>query len=190
MKTIKTPTIGLAAVALLALSTSPVSASLYDFSFSGSGVSASGTLTTTGPLTLLTGSEVTGWGLYGYDITSMTGQVNGSPISGIVPNGSFPSTTQDQNVLIDDALIVTPYGLDVNGLDFYVGSTDYILSANNIPTGGGYSNWLLPYNGSGVGVDLTIITPVPEPTTMVAGALLLLPFGASTLRILRKSRTA
>jgi len=33
-------------------------------------------------------------------------------------------------------------------------------------------------------------TPVPEPTTMIAGALLLLPFGASTLRILRKNRTA
>jgi hypothetical protein len=31
---------------------------------------------------------------------------------------------------------------------------------------------------------------VPEPTTMIAGALLLLPFGASTLRILRKNRTA
>ena len=31
--------------------------------------------------------------------------------------------------------------------------------------------------------------PVPEPTTMIAGALLLLPFGASTLRILRR-RTA
>jgi hypothetical protein len=31
---------------------------------------------------------------------------------------------------------------------------------------------------------------VPEPTTIIAGALLLLPFGASTLRILRKSRTA
>jgi len=30
---------------------------------------------------------------------------------------------------------------------------------------------------------------VPEPTTMVAGALLLLPFGASTLRMLRR-RTA
>jgi len=29
---------------------------------------------------------------------------------------------------------------------------------------------------------------VPEPTTMIAGALLLLPFGASTLRILRKNR--
>jgi len=33
-------------------------------------------------------------------------------------------------------------------------------------------------------------TPVPEPTTTVAGALLLLPFGATTLRMLRKSRKA
>jgi hypothetical protein len=31
---------------------------------------------------------------------------------------------------------------------------------------------------------------VPEPTTMIAGALLLLPFGASTLRLLRKNRKA
>ena len=35
-----------------------------------------------------------------------------------------------------------------------------------------------------------ITLAVPEPTTMIAGALLLLPFGASTLRILRKNRTA
>ncbi len=34
------------------------------------------------------------------------------------------------------------------------------------------------------------ITAVPEPTTMIVGALLLLPFGASTLRMLRKNRTA
>ncbi len=31
-------------------------------------------------------------------------------------------------------------------------------------------------------------TPIPEPTTMIAGAMLLLPFGASTLRMLRKNR--
>ena len=31
---------------------------------------------------------------------------------------------------------------------------------------------------------------VPEPTTMIAAALLLLPFGASTLRILRRNRMA
>jgi hypothetical protein len=34
------------------------------------------------------------------------------------------------------------------------------------------------------------VVPVPEPATMIAGALLLLPFGASTLRILRKNRAA
>ncbi len=33
-------------------------------------------------------------------------------------------------------------------------------------------------------------SPVPEPTTMIAGALLLLPFGASTLRMLRKKQVA
>jgi hypothetical protein len=30
--------------------------------------------------------------------------------------------------------------------------------------------------------------PVPEPTTIIAGGLLLLPFGASTLRIVRRNR--
>jgi hypothetical protein len=36
----------------------------------------------------------------------------------------------------------------------------------------------------------TIVAPVPEPATFIAGALLLLPFGASTLRILRRKATA
>ncbi len=31
---------------------------------------------------------------------------------------------------------------------------------------------------------------VPEPTTMIAGVLLLLPFGVSTLRALRRRHTA
>jgi hypothetical protein len=34
------------------------------------------------------------------------------------------------------------------------------------------------------------VTSVPEPTTIVAASLLILPFGASTLRILRKKHTA
>jgi hypothetical protein len=37
------------------------------------------------------------------------------------------------------------------------------------------------YSGS-----LNGVTPVPEPGTMIAGALLLLPFGATVLRIVRK----
>jgi hypothetical protein len=45
--------------------------------------------------------------------------------------------------------------------------------------------------GSGGSQEFFLLgTPVPEPTTMVAGALLLLPFGLCTLRMLRKSRTA
>jgi len=43
---------------------------------------------------------------------------------------------------------------------------------------------------NGAGQDLIWnVTPVPEPTTMIAGALLLLPFGVSTFRMLRKNRT-
>lgn len=33
-------------------------------------------------------------------------------------------------------------------------------------------------------------SPVPEPTTVIAGALLLLPFGASTLKMMRRSKNA
>jgi len=42
----------------------------------------------------------------------------------------------------------------------------------------------------GGSVNVNILAPVPEPTTVIAGALLLLPLGASTLRVLRKNRTA
>jgi hypothetical protein len=34
------------------------------------------------------------------------------------------------------------------------------------------------------------VTPVPEPATVIAGSLLLLPFGASTIRFIRKNRKA
>lgn len=45
-----------------------------------------------------------------------------------------------------------------------------------------------PWSSQNPGSQLVPV-PVPEPTTMIAGALLLLPFGASTLRIVRKNRT-
>ena len=63
----------------------------------------------------------------------------------------------------------------------------------------------LEANGNGIGgilaMDMTdpntgglaqpqLAAAVPEPTTVVAGALLLLPFGISTLRILRKDSKA
>jgi hypothetical protein len=57
---------------------------------------------------------------------------------------------------------------------------------------GGDGSWAIGGYGN-VGGNLEVdfsYTPVPEPTTMVAGVMLLLPFGASTLRMLRKSRAA
>lgn len=39
-------------------------------------------------------------------------------------------------------------------------------------------------------LDNVAASAVPEPTTMIAGALLLLPFGVSTFRMLRKNRVA
>jgi hypothetical protein len=41
-----------------------------------------------------------------------------------------------------------------------------------------------------IDLDNVSLVAVPEPTTMIAGALLLVPFGASTLRMLRKKRAA
>jgi hypothetical protein len=47
-----------------------------------------------------------------------------------------------------------------------------------------------PIVGTITGDFLLTATAVPEPTTLISGVLLLLPFGASTLRILRKNRTS
>jgi hypothetical protein len=58
---------------------------------------------------------------------------------------------------------------------------EYLLAWEDLPNGD------FDYQDMLVKVDAT---PVPEPTTMLAGALLLLPFGASTLRILRKELAA
>ena len=46
-----------------------------------------------------------------------------------------------------------------------------------------------PLSGQGTAGQEFLI-PVPEPTTMIAGALLLLPFGASTVRIIRRRQVA
>jgi len=56
-------------------------------------------------------------------------------------------------------------------------------------TGPGNPNWPWPLPVFGAGT-FSAVSAVPEPTTLIAGALLLLPFGASTLRILRRRRAA
>jgi len=50
--------------------------------------------------------------------------------------------------------------------------------------------WLHPISEDSQGMVYNDLTPIPEPTTVIAGALLLLPFGASTIRYFRKNRVA
>ena len=57
---------------------------------------------------------------------------------------------------------------------------EYLLGWEDLPIGGGAEP---DYQDMLVKVDAM---PVPEPTTVLAGALLLLPFGASTIRGLRR----
>jgi hypothetical protein len=89
-----------------------------------------------------------------------------------------------------DTAAIALAGSWLSGLDGNYGLTGYLL---------------YPTQGSGVNADgeppqelliaasvvpETGTAPVPESPTVIAGALLLLPFAASTLRILRKKQTA
>jgi hypothetical protein len=75
-------------------------------------------------------------------------------------------------------------------ITFYVQGYRVDVTPLAVATAGG-SNfdggnpWVQPNRNVLAQFDVTLAT-VPEPTTMIAGALLLLPFGVSTLRILRK----
>jgi hypothetical protein len=64
----------------------------------------------------------------------------------------------------------------------FTGGTHYVIAFEDSANG--------DYDFNDLVVEVSGVAPVPEPTTMIAGALLLLPFGASTLRILRKRHTA
>jgi hypothetical protein len=72
---------------------------------------------------------------------------------------------------------------DLNGFTASPPAVGYVLKPNPTFSGAGQDMILLA-SGNPSGYT----TPVPEPTTIISGALLLLPFGASTLRVLRRNR--
>jgi hypothetical protein len=89
-------------------------------------------------------------------------------------------------------VLAASYGGDTagSGDHFYYGSATLppgVTLGNAVWESGGTT--VFPDQVWGAGGFFGPNMAVPEPTTMIAGALLLLPFGASTLRILRK-RTA
>ena len=123
----------------------------------------------------------------------------------LLENGSSQDRANWSDVLIfsqtDSLATLTSYEGSDAATFWNQGSwADYVPSDNAVyieETVGPYTIYNA-VNDSGDSITYTNtyqITPqihnvVPEPTTMIAGALLLLPFGASTLRILRKSRAA
>jgi hypothetical protein len=92
-----------------------------------------------------------------------------------------------------DSLNLTSGNFMANGFGGGITDADaYLLALEDARSPGGKftvytETWLDPNTGNSQGL---IYSPavVPEPSTLIAGALMLLPFGASTLRILRKSR--
>jgi hypothetical protein len=62
----------------------------------------------------------------------------------------------------------------------------YGILVPDAPADGGPGTGISGQEFMFISPDQSNLTPVPEPTTLISGALLLLPFGASTLRILRK----
>ena len=87
-----------------------------------------------------------------------------------------------QSVTLNPSLVTKWGGSSPQNVTWSPG--EFLLAWEDLTIGGGaepdFQDMIVKVNA----------VPVPEPTTMIAGALLLLPFGASTLRILRKNRAA
>jgi hypothetical protein len=104
----------------------------------------------------------------------------------LTPSGGLGLNPQTGGLAFNDPSFA---GLGGNGLAFLLyanysgGAGAYGVAFN----GASNKPYLANYDGGTVTLDLA---PVPEPTTIIAGALLLLPFGVSVLRVLRKKHTA
>jgi hypothetical protein len=130
----------------------------------------------------------------GADVGANWQYVSGQGISsagfGIFSAGNFPpspSATLDGSAW---GLVSAGYaGLHLDGLDsrtYIQDSVIFVLSGFKGDLSG-ISDVSFQY---GTGLEDPNIPAVPETTTVLAGALLLLPLGASAFRILRRNRTS
>jgi hypothetical protein len=130
------------------------------------------------------------------DATAQTRYINISPVTlGMGTYSVVTATSSDYNSGNPDlgSSVVTfnntgqPLSLGAYDIwNYYGGGGLNSTLTGMYTTGPGNSSWPWPLPVFGAGT----FSVVPEPTTMIAGALLLLPFGASTLRILRRKQTA
>lgn len=136
---------------------------VWSWSYSGSGVSASGTLTTAGAA------------LVPEDILSISGTRNGQTILGLVPLGEDSNFLYD-NKFVNDGAYFSEAGLlfDVGG-----GDTDHF----NVYFFEGQHFDLQVVDGQGIEIPISFsVTAVPEAATYVYMALGLAGLGALSRR--------
>jgi hypothetical protein len=156
-------------------------ATLYNITFTEN---AAGPTTAIGTIDVVGGLAISG------SLNVLGGPNSGSyPL--LLPPGSDGSFTWDNLVNVAGNPSATPSYFPGDGLVFGNGGTAEVNLWYNAagPNSWGpksYALWGAPPNWSPVAFGDLTLTPVPEPTTMIAGALLLLPFGLSTIRILRR----
>lgn len=160
-------------------------AQLYDITFSGDGYAAngqvdvSGGIATSGFLTVTAGNDLGTYQLFTANPTI------------IVPVGVTVNLTGDNAVFPSSNPFVDGGGLNFSGPVFDGNESDVAFNLfGNGP--GSYSLFdgsATQYTQANGNATISLVA-VPEPTTVIAGALLLLPFGASTIRVLRRNRAA
>lgn len=139
--------IGLGVLLLGSLSANATSI-LWNFNYSGTGVNASGVLTTD---STLSGGA--------YSITGITGQRNGQAILSLVPAGTFG------NLFSDNLLFASGPFLDYAGITFTTSSGAFNLCYAG--PGCGASGYQDITNQSLVYTPVTLnVAKVPEPATM------------------------
>ena len=126
---------------------------LFDFQFKSTitGQSGGGTLTTN----LVSGDE--------YLVTGISGSVNGSAITGLLPAPSSFTNNDNDVYFPPGSCSGSTCFLDVQGLGFTVGSTDYQLDWGF----GEYEVFFSvgPFGSAGGLVDSFTLTPAPEPSS-------------------------
>jgi hypothetical protein len=122
--------------------------------------------------------------------------------AGVLAGGSF---TLNYTVTLNDGLVFNTVSLDSTYLSGSTTVTKTVDGAVTLTSVNGNPSGAKPIPGMPATLTVTetidvsagaisdfsnVYTVVPEPGTLVAGGLLLLPFGVSTLRILRKDQKA